>query len=50
VPGALPVFDFLYPHFSPSIATLRFDGEKECTRSPLARDAAARLASILAKE
>ncbi|MGN1024403.1 MAG: PhoH family protein, partial [Lachnospiraceae bacterium] len=29
---------------SPSFAYLRFDSEKECTRSPLARDAAARFA------
>ena len=35
---------------SPSFAYLRFDNEKECTRSVLARDAAARFARIMARE
>lgn len=35
---------------SPSFVYLRFDNQKECTRSELAKDAAARFARILAKE
>ena len=35
---------------SPNFAYIKFDDEKECVRSPLAKDAAARFAAILAKE
>lgn len=35
---------------SPAFAYLKFDNEKECTRSQLAKEAAARFAQILSKE